>query len=69
MSLDHVRPDALSAEQRAAWRAYILDAALEERVRELAAQLWSDAIDREQYDAADRIAAETDTWFEPEAEQ
>jgi len=69
MSLDHVRPDALSAEQRAAWRAYIMAPLREAKLRDYAAQLWSDAIDAEDYDKAQRIAAETDSWFEPEAER
>ena len=58
----------LTAEQRAAWSAYILAGVREERLRKIAAELWLAASDAENYDAAQRIAAETDSWFEPEAE-
>ena len=68
MNLDHVRPNALSAEQRAEWRAYILDGIHEDTLRDVAARLWLAATDREDYDAAEKIAAMTDEWFEPEAE-
>jgi hypothetical protein len=64
MNLDHVRPDALSAELRAKWRAAILDSHAESRLQQLAAQLWSDAIEDGDFDRARAIAAETDTWFE-----
>ena len=64
MNLDHVRPDTLSAELRAEWRAFILDSHAESRLQQLAAQLWSDAIEDGDFDRARAIAAETDTWFE-----
>jgi septin family protein len=67
--LDHVRPDALTAEQRTEWREYIMAPLREAKLRDYAAQLWSDAIDAEDYDKAQRIAAEIDTWFEPEAKR
>ena len=54
----------LTAEQRAA----ISNSLAESRLERLAAQLWSDAIDAGEYTKAKRIAGETATWFEPEAE-
>ena len=65
MSLNHDQPGTLSAE----WREYIMAPLREAKLRDYAAQLWSDAIDAEDYDKAQRIAAEMDSWFEPEAEQ
>ena len=58
--LDHVRPDALSAEQRAAWREYILESLEESRLERRAAQMWSEAIDAGDFQRAQEIAS----WFE-----
>jgi len=70
---------ALSAGQRAEWRAAILAAIQKERaealeaesqLRELAGRLWEAAIDCENFDAAQLINEETSTWFtdDPEGE-
>jgi hypothetical protein len=66
MSLDRIRPTALSAELRAEWRAAIGDSLAESRLQRLAAKLWSDAIDAGDFERARAVAAETDGWFEAE---
>jgi hypothetical protein len=62
MSLDRIRPTALSAE----WRAEIIDGLAEAKLQRLAAQMWSDAVDAGDFDRARAVAAETDGWFEGE---
>ena len=66
MSLDQIRPTALSAELRAEWRAAICDSLAESRLERLAAQMWSDAVDAGDFERARKIAAETEGWFEAE---
>ncbi len=65
LNLDHVRVEPLSN----AAHEQIRDMLAESRLRRLAAQMWADAIEGEDYDEADRIAEETASWFQPEGER
>jgi predicted dinucleotide-binding enzyme len=68
MNLSNVKPATLAPEQRAKWRAALCAEADESRVEQLAAQLWSDAVDAGDFDKARAIAEETATWFTDEGE-
>lgn len=65
MNFEHVRPATLNPETHRS----IADLLREARLRRYAAELWELAIDEEDYDEAERVAAETETWFEPELER
>lgn len=68
MNLSNVKPATLAPELRAKWRAALCAEADESRVEQLAAQLWSDAVDAGDFDKARTIAEETATWFTDEGE-
>lgn len=68
MNLSNVKPATLAPEQRAKWRAALCAEADESRVEQLAAQLWSDAVDAGDFDKAKAISAKTGAWFEEEGE-
>jgi hypothetical protein len=62
VNFNHVRPATLSPQARAE-----INAALRKsRLERIAAQMWEQAIDREDYSEASEIAAETESWFDPD---
>jgi hypothetical protein len=68
MTVNNVRPGALTAELRAKWRDALCAQADCDRAKQIAAQVWSDAVDAGDFDKARAIAEETATWFTDEGE-